>query len=220
MAPTFITNKIAFLAHSLLTISAFTSASSINHEYLHHGRHHILAKRAPPTGWESKGCFTDDGNPRTLSGPSMAANDLTTASCVSFCSSNGYSFAGTEYAGECWCGRSIATSASQSSSDQCDLPCRGAPDEKCGGNSRISIYHNISDVTSTEPPATNTGLTNWDPVGCFSDQGPVRTLRYGAEVPGGYMNMTIPGCTTACQSGGYSFAGVEYSQGKSAALFG
>lgn len=52
-------------------------------------------------GFISVGCWTDAGNPRTLS---VGENPTTQtiASCVQAC--QGYQYAGMEYGGECYCG--------------------------------------------------------------------------------------------------------------------
>jgi hypothetical protein len=44
----------------------------------------------------------------------------------------------------------------------------------------------------------------------YSDT-PARTLQYDGVVLGGATNMSILNCANACQSGGYTYAGTEYS---------
>lgn len=57
-----------------------------------------------PPGWTSYGCY-QDGNPRTLSHTdgSIQFSNMTVALCTSACGSNGYTLAGVEYSGECYC---------------------------------------------------------------------------------------------------------------------
>lgn len=38
------------------------------------------------------------------------------------------------------------------------------------------------------------------------------------DTPGGFSNLTVAGCTTACGSAGYTYAGVEYAGEVSKAL--
>jgi hypothetical protein len=55
-----------------------------------------------PFPWSYQGCYTDNGNPRTLSGASYAnITGMTAETCVNFCSSQYYIYAGNEYAQEC-----------------------------------------------------------------------------------------------------------------------
>lgn len=66
----------------------------------------VLVKRveAPqvlPGTWKYQGCYTD-GNPRTLSGPTYGDGvAMTGESCIDYCDTRGYAFAGTEYSQEC-----------------------------------------------------------------------------------------------------------------------
>lgn len=46
-------------------------------------------------GWYAQGCVSD-GSARALTGASTSSGSMTAASCVAFCSSKGYSLAGTE----------------------------------------------------------------------------------------------------------------------------
>ena len=80
-----------------------------NHGFPHH-------RRALPGSWTSQGCYTcasslynvtrrtellsssDNVGGRTLSAATFASSTLTTESCISFCSSHNYIYAGTEYA--------------------------------------------------------------------------------------------------------------------------
>src|ERR1700709_2283983 len=82
--------------------------------------------------WSYSGCFTDTVFPRTLpewsnfNGPSVT-NDA----CISFCDSRGYPVAGTEYAGQCFCGSAITSP--QLSEDKCNMACTGDGSKTVGG---------------------------------------------------------------------------------------
>lgn len=53
-----------------------------------------------PGSWVSKGCYTDVG--RTLTGGGYTDNvAMTDESCINYCNSGGFIYAGTEYAQEC-----------------------------------------------------------------------------------------------------------------------
>ena len=62
-------------------------------------------------------------------------------------------------------------------------------------------------VTSPTQPA----LIGWSFLGCYTDRTSARTLGNHLEVPGGPAAMSIEACLTACQSAGYTLAGVEFS---------
>ena len=67
----------------------------------------VLDKRAGvvsttlPGTWTYQGCYTDPG-PRTLADASyINTTGMTEQSCISYCSTLGYIYAGTEYSQEC-----------------------------------------------------------------------------------------------------------------------
>ena len=80
---------------------------------------------------------------RVLSGITFADlgnGQVTTTGCVSYCDSNGYSIAGTEYGGQCFCGNSLASSSQQLAASSCDMPCEGDASQICGGGLALSVY--------------------------------------------------------------------------------
>jgi hypothetical protein len=86
----------------------------------------------------------DDGPARTLTGALLADDAMTDGECVAFCASEGYTYAGTEYTRECWCGNSVAPgrepATTLASLDNCNYPCGGNASQFCGGNSWLSLY--------------------------------------------------------------------------------
>lgn len=101
-----------------------------------------------PPNWTYLTCLTDTVNPRTL--PKLAPYTIngtlmTTQGCTSWCYNNGYSFGGTEYAGECWCGNSIAGSTKLDAS-KCNMACKGNGSQMCGGPAALSLYGDASKV--------------------------------------------------------------------------
>jgi hypothetical protein len=89
--------------------------------------------------WTYQGCYTDlipDRNTRSLA--SWGRGDSST-SCANNCYSAGYTIAGTEYGGQCFCGNTITSTTKKDDSD-CNTACAGASSEMCGGASRLSIY--------------------------------------------------------------------------------
>ena len=212
MAPTFVQRVV----YSLVIASAVTQsqAGTISHARLH-------TKRAPaplliandlPGKWLFSSCYTDSVQQRTLSGSVYTSGDsMTQESCIVYCSNLNYGYAGTEYAGECYCGSSIQSTGQTASLADCNMGCNGNNTEACGGPNRMSLFYN--NATMEAPATTNPGTsTGWKSVGCFSDGGPdARTLTYAQGVPAGPNGMTVEACTSACQAGGHSLAGVEYA---------
>ena len=94
-----------------------------------------------PSGWTSAGCYSDAVSPRSLSGITFAwwGQKITSSGCAQYCDSKGYSYAGTEYAAQCFCGNELVNSEPQPSTD-CDMPCKGSASEICGGAARLSVF--------------------------------------------------------------------------------
>lgn len=101
---------------------------------------------------------------RTLTGSSFSNSTMTNELCVNFCNDNGYIYAGTEYALQCFCGATVAAAATQvNGSTDCVMPCAGNSSEICGGSSRLSLFW-----SGVSPPSTNPGPGPWSFVGCYS----------------------------------------------------
>ncbi len=85
-----------------------------------------------------------DAGGRTLTGTMVGDDGMTAEKCMSFCGSNGYGYAGTEYRRECWCGPTVAATRQPGTTLQslagCDLTCMGNTAEICGGLSWMSLY--------------------------------------------------------------------------------
>ncbi|KAG8798005.1 hypothetical protein FRC17_007582 [Serendipita sp. 399] len=58
--------------------------------------------------WTGQGCFTDYLENRILPDRFYVPGGMTIEKCIEACSSNGYSYAGVEFANECYCGNGIA----------------------------------------------------------------------------------------------------------------
>jgi len=57
-------------------------------------------------GWYPLGCYIDSVQARTLGNGMQVpggANYMTNEACTAVCQSSGYTLAGTEYSGECYC---------------------------------------------------------------------------------------------------------------------
>ncbi|EJT97083.1 WSC-domain-containing protein [Dacryopinax primogenitus] len=90
----------------------------------------------PVPGWTALGCGLDEG-PRIL--PNRYTNGaMTVEACVDICATNGFTYAGLEWAQECWCGNTLDTT--RLGQYACDMPCQGDPSEFCGASSRLAVY--------------------------------------------------------------------------------
>ena len=95
-----------------------------------------------PAGWSYKGCYSDNLNARALTGITFADignHEVTNTKCTAYCGAKGYSLAGTEYGGQCFCDNELAGSSSLADS-KCDMPCEGDSSETCGGSLALSVY--------------------------------------------------------------------------------
>ena len=173
------------------------------------------------------GCYSEATNGRALSGQAPAAPNSgnTIESCEAAC--QGYTYFGTEYSNECYCGNSInAGSVNQASSDPatngCSMLCGGNVTEYCGGPNRLEMYElngtlPVPTTTSTPgtPPTTvPTGPTvvpsaaGFSYIGCYTEGTNNRALTGLANpVPGS--TLTVELCAAACK--GFTYMGVEYS---------
>jgi hypothetical protein len=82
-------------------------------------------------------------NPRVLSGIQFAdlgIGEVTTTGCVAYCDAAGYSIAGTEWAGQCFCGNSLASASTKVADDLCNMACQGDGTQLCGGGLTLTVY--------------------------------------------------------------------------------
>ncbi|TBU26664.1 hypothetical protein BD311DRAFT_666990 [Dichomitus squalens] len=193
----------------VLTTSFAVLALSLPH--VSHGstlraRQNPATPAIPGTDYKFLGCFTDQGA-RSLGGASLVnTTGMTVESCVSFCSSQNFNFAGLEFAQECWCGDEIANGGTNATLSDCNFACTGNPDEICGAGNRLSVYWN--GVAPPPPPTVVPSVGLWESLGCFNDSVNARVLPTGVNVPG---NFTVEGCTEACFNANFPLAGMEFA---------
>ncbi|ETN45954.1 uncharacterized protein HMPREF1541_00136 [Cyphellophora europaea CBS 101466] len=147
-----------------------------------------------PGQWTSKGCYADSVGNRALAAKSYTDDGMTEESCVNFCNTVGYAFAGVEYSRECYCSNFIGASGQTANAGDCNMPCGGNSTEACGGPNRLNVFHNDAITAKPTGPATNAGPPGWGFVGCYTDS-----------------NMTVANCVAVCAANGYTISGVEYS---------
>jgi WSC domain len=93
--------------------------------------------------WWYNGCYTDVRDARVLSGTAFAdlgSHNVTTTGCVSYCDAAGYSIAGTEYAGQCFCGNALANASTKVADGKCNMACEGDASQLCGGGLVLTVY--------------------------------------------------------------------------------
>merc|ERR1719355_206062 len=99
------------------------------------------AASAPVVGWSYSGCFADSRD-RVMTGIKLANignHQVTNTKCVAYCESRGFSMAGTEYGGQCFCANSLSPSTPVDDG-KCDMPCEGDESQTCGGGMTLSVY--------------------------------------------------------------------------------
>ncbi|KAF8860151.1 hypothetical protein BDZ45DRAFT_688777 [Acephala macrosclerotiorum] len=173
------------------------------------------------------GCQTEGTNVRALSGAASASDTMTLEMCEASCS--GYTYWGTEYGRECYCGNSFGAGSIAAAAADCSFPCAGDANETCGAGNRLSVYVLNGTVTSTtssiaSTSATGTGTssasasvtsssaatgfpTGWSYYGCYVDGLTGRILQN--QLADNEEN-TLQVCVAACAAAGYTIAGAEY----------
>ncbi|XP_078700188.1 uncharacterized protein LOC144926973 isoform X2 [Branchiostoma floridae x Branchiostoma belcheri] len=98
-----------------------------------------------------QGCYKD-GERRRLPHAFRQRADMTADVCVQHCRQKGYTYAGTQYYKECWCGSELPTRGPREDSE-CATPCGGNQKEMCGGEWRLSVYKAmpVADITTVSP---------------------------------------------------------------------
>src|SRR5271170_7390592 len=153
MAP--LQKHLIFTALAILNLSTSSHAGS------------LLQKRGLiiPTDllgdWTSEGCYTDSVGARTLTGATYNGNGMTDEACVSFCDGKTFAYAGTEYAGQCYCGNSLASTGTAAAATDCNMACTGNSSEACGGPNRLNIFYSASRAAAAAGPFTNPGPPGW-----------------------------------------------------------
>ncbi|KAG5993815.1 hypothetical protein E4U43_003398 [Claviceps pusilla] len=90
-------------------------------------------------GFQYAGCFKD-GRTRVLTGKIRAnLGRISNTNCVTYCKGAGFSLAGTEYGGQCYCGNELIGSERIDDST-CNITCEGDKADICGGSWALSVY--------------------------------------------------------------------------------
>lgn len=152
------------------------------------------------TGWDYVGCGPDSVNSRTLGNSSFMSDSMTVEKCLSFCKNKGLNYAGLEYATQCYCGDSLASSLKPTAGvlGNCFSPCAGNSSQYCGGSNRLSIYY-TADVSSTVSCPSGDGTNFTTPnnatfsISCAGDYS-------GKDLSMVYVNNGIQECVKTCST--------------------
>ncbi|KAJ7498560.1 WSC domain-containing protein [Mycena latifolia] len=125
---------------------------------------------------------------------------MTVESCLAFCTSGGFNFAGVEFGSECYCDQALQDPATLSSPGNCNMPCSGNSTELCGAGNFVDVYWN--GLLPVVPQTVGT----WQYKGCFSDSVTSRALPHLQTISDG---VTIESCTAACKANAFGVAGLE-----------
>ncbi|KOS19608.1 putative fungistatic metabolite [Escovopsis weberi] len=180
-----------------------------------------------PDGWTSQGCYSEGTTGRALATGlnGVPGDQMTVAKCTAGCQSAGFSLAGVEYAGECYCGNQISNGAKPDASGGCTMTCNGNGTEFCGGPGHLNLYSKGSFRPRGEDALTpgqhshlsaNLALPiasrlvcpfNYKWYGCYTEGTNGRALgskTYADDA------MTLGACAIFCS--GFTYFGVEYSR--------
>ncbi|KAH6667731.1 WSC domain-containing protein [Halenospora varia] len=97
--------------------------------------------------YEALGCYTEGSG---YHADQLDANTLTTEACLEACGAQLYPLAATEFAGECYCGAMLQGGSVEAPETECNMACNGAPNEICGGPSRLHLYE--ADILKSSQP--------------------------------------------------------------------
>ena len=87
-------------------------------------------------------CVQDSMWERLL--PTQISIDLLTpAKCIKACNGKGFSFAGTQWYSECWCGNEEPPTDRIVDTSRCTYDCVGDRAQKCGGSSALMNVYKI-----------------------------------------------------------------------------
>lgn len=103
------------------------------------------------------GCQTEGTGVRALSANSYASDAMTLESCADFCAA--YTYFGTEYGRECYCGNTIDGSSTTAPLSDCSMICAGSAVEYCGAGSRLELY-SVAATSASSQMASSTTISS------------------------------------------------------------
>jgi hypothetical protein len=157
------------------------------------------------TEYQSDGCWTDSQGARTLTDAYHVASDMSVEKCQSLC--GGYAVFGVEYGTECFCGNTVAATASKAPLSDCSFTCPGDSSQKCGAGDRINLFRNSG--SGFVPPSNKPTIGGYKYSSCRTEaSNEVRALSSATFVNA--TGMTNEYCSQRCS--GFKYFGTEYGQ--------
>lgn len=109
-----------------------------------------IVESVPDSKYRYYGCYNETtsvagtGGARALAGGTseVLPGQMTVPACLAFCGGGGatqYTYAGLEYADQCWCAQYISAASAKLDDAACDLPCDGNGTTVCGGSLKLSV---------------------------------------------------------------------------------
>ncbi|RFU77686.1 wsc domain-containing [Trichoderma arundinaceum] len=106
-----------------------------------------------------QGCWEEPLNDRAIIDQMYADDSMTLETCADFC--KGYTYFGTEYGRECYCGNVLKEGSQKATNqDDCSFPCAGNGKEFCGAGSRLELYKLLSNATTTSSGTSTPATLN------------------------------------------------------------
>lgn len=149
---------------------------------------------------EYVGCYKDQWD-RDLSGYFFSSDLMTPEACKLSCAKKGFSYAGVQYGGQCFCGNGYGK---YGKAENCDMPCSGDASKVCGGTWANSVYR-VS-LKNRKTATKESGKKVLHRIGCYRDQWERDLNEYNFDSP----KMTPGLCVQTCAQKGFSYAGVQY----------
>ncbi|KAF2723831.1 WSC-domain-containing protein [Polychaeton citri CBS 116435] len=174
---------------------------------------HSAPVKNPDTigNYTNQGCYTEGANGvRALNGAGTTSNKMTMEYCANYCSA--YKWFGVEYAQECYCANTLATTANKTADGECNMQCPGSDSEFCGAGNRLNVYMNPNWVAgSTGGGNTGGGNTGSGTTGpacpgsnntVYTSNGKNFTVECGIDHSGGDLTslsaQSLGACLDAC----------------------
>ncbi|KAF3811697.1 LysM domain-containing protein [Colletotrichum gloeosporioides] len=87
------------------------------------------------------GCFSEVST-RALSYAGLTGQTgMTVEFCAVYCmAEKGRQLFGVQFGGECWCGDSLTVGSVKVADGDCNMPCTGNAEQRCGGSERLHVY--------------------------------------------------------------------------------
>jgi hypothetical protein len=181
-----------------------------------------------------QGCFEEPVDARAIIEQMYADDSMSLEACADFC--KGYTYFGTEYGRECYCGNVLNEGSKKAANqDDCSFPCAGNDKELCGAGSRLELYKVQKNATTSSSPSSSATTTPVEGTASKSSAAPTPTPT-GPVIWQGNKNFTYYGCLSEPSAGKlmdnqaynndtamtpqmcllhcseYKYAGVEYGQ--------